>query len=120
VDDDADALELMEDFLSTAGARITIARDAEEALVELERCRPDVLVSDISMPCGDGYQLIRRIRARPPERGGATPAIALTAHKEDTDHTRAILAGFQLHLGKPVKALELVASIHQLLVRRPD
>jgi CheY-like chemotaxis protein len=119
VDDEIDALELMERFLTHAGAQTTTARDADEALAKLEQCRPDLLVSDISMPHGDGYQLIRRIRARPADRGGTTPAIALTARIGDLDHSRAILAGFQLHLGKPVKAMELVASIHQLLIRRP-
>jgi CheY-like chemotaxis protein len=117
VDDEPDALELVEDFLQRAGAIASLARSAEEALRKLDE-RPDIIISDISMPDGDGYQLIRRIRARSADRGGTTPAIALTAHVADTDHSRALLAGFQMHLSKPIKAMELVASIHQLLARR--
>jgi CheY-like chemotaxis protein len=117
VDDELDALTLMEDFLHGAGATTRLARSADEALRLLDE-RIDVIVSDISMPDGDGYQLMRRIRARAPEHGGTTPAVALTAHVEDVDHARALLAGFQMHLCKPIKAMELVASIHQLLARR--
>ncbi len=118
VDDEPDFLYLLESFLADAGASIMVARGADEALAALDKQPPDVIVSDISMPDGDGYQLMRRIRARPPERGGQTPAIALTARIGDTDHSRSLLAGFQLRLCKPIKAMELVASIHQLLPRR--
>ncbi len=118
VDDEPDVLMMVERFLSNAGAITTLARNADEALVALEDSRPDIIVSDTTMPGGDGYQLIRRIRARSSERGGTTPAIALTARVADTDHSRALLSGFQLHLCKPIKAMELVASIHQLLARR--
>ncbi len=118
VDDDADALCVLEDFLSATGARLITARSADEAMTAFAEHKPDVIVSDISMPDGDGYQLIRRVRARTAADGGTTPAIAVTAHTGATAHTRALLAGFQAHLGKPIKPFELVATIHQLVGTR--
>lgn len=114
VDDEPDALMLVERFLAAAGATALLATNVDEAMMELER-RPDIIVSDIAMPGGDGYHLMRCVRARSIDRGGATPAIALTARASKTDHSLALLAGFQVHLAKPIKATELVASIHQLL-----
>lgn len=119
VDDEPDLLSLLDDLVTSAGGTAYVATSADEALRKLDE-RPDVIVSDISMPDGDGYQLIRRIRARSPERGGTIPAIALTARIEDADHSKALLSGFQVHLCKPIKAMELVDSIHQLLARRVD
>ena len=116
VDDEPDALELIDDCLTIAGAIALRARSADEAMSKLDE-KPDIIVSDISMPGGDGYQLIRRVRARDAARGGAIPAIALTAHTLDVDHSRVLLAGFQMHLAKPVNAMKLVDSIHQLLAR---
>jgi CheY-like chemotaxis protein len=77
--------------------------------------RPDVLVSDISMPDGDGYTLLRRVRALPVEQGGGTPAIAVTALARGEDRRRAFLAGFQAHLPKPVEPAELFATITSLV-----
>lgn len=119
VDDEPDVLLFLDRFLTNVGAKVALACSADEAMVKLTFHRPHVIVSDIAMPGGDGYQLMRRIRARSAADGGATPAIALTAYAGPTHHTRALLAGYQVHLAKPIRAMELVTSIHQLLTRRP-
>jgi CheY-like chemotaxis protein len=93
---------------------VTTAASAAEAFDRLLAQRPHVLVSDIGMPSEDGYALIQRIRRLPADRGGITPAIALTAYARDDDRTRAIQAGFQKHLSKPVEPPELVAVIAAL------
>jgi CheY-like chemotaxis protein len=77
----------------------------------LKTARPDLILSDITMPNGDGYQLVRMVRSRTPEEGGWTPAIALSGYNDPLDQTRALLAGFQVHLAKPVGALELIVAI---------
>jgi PAS domain S-box-containing protein len=118
VDDEADSLQMLARVLSDAGARVLVARSAAEALVLLERERPDVLVSDIGMPEVDGYELIRRVRALAPSQGGDVPATAVTAYARPGDQARALAAGYQAHLAKPVRALELIALI-EALVKRP-
>jgi CheY-like chemotaxis protein len=90
------------------------ARSAAEALGVLRRWRPDLLVSDISMPDEDGYALIRKIRALPPEHGGGVPALALSAYARGEDRARALSAGFQGHVSKPIEPDELVAAIRTL------
>jgi CheY-like chemotaxis protein len=80
----------------------------------MDEFRPAVLISDIGMPGKDGYQLIREVRSRAPEHGGLVPAIALTAFARSEDRTRALLAGYQMHLAKPVNPEELVASVASL------
>jgi len=76
-----------------------------------------VLISDIGMPGEDGYSLMKRLRATPPEDGGATPAIALTAYARAEDRMKAILAGFQMHVSKPVEPAELIAMVASLAGR---
>jgi len=73
--------------------------------------RPDVIVSDIGMPGEDGYALIRRIRALAPESGGQTPALALTAYARTEERAKAVTAGFQYHISKPIEPAELIAMI---------
>jgi CheY-like chemotaxis protein len=90
---------------------------SEEALAALESDRPDVLVSDIEMPGQDGYALMRAIRALPPERGGRVPAAALTAYARTEDRMQALLAGFHLHMPKPVQPAELAAVVASLAGR---
>jgi CheY-like chemotaxis protein len=119
VDDDGDARELLRTVLEASAAVVMAAGSAAEALESLERGRPDVLVSDIAMPGDDGYALIRKVRALPPEYGGRVPAVAVTAHARTEDRTRAILAGFQLHVSKPVEPAELVAVVASLVGRLP-
>ncbi len=114
VDDDPDGLFLIETLLEGAHARVVTADTAASALRALRSTRPDVIVSDIDMPDGDGYQLMRMIRSRTADEGGWTPAIALTGHAGTLDHTRALLAGFQVHLAKPIGAAELLITIRSV------
>lgn len=114
VDDEPDTRELIELVLEGAGARVTTACDAAQGYDALVRGRPDVLVSDIGMPGGDGYALIRRVRALPTAEGGATPAIAVTAYAQEEDQRRALEAGFDRHLSKPVDAPTLTEALASL------
>jgi CheY-like chemotaxis protein len=83
-------------------------------LPELQRLKPDVIISDIGMAGENGYDLIRKIRSLEPEQGGRIPAIALTAYAAMSDRRRALLAGFQTHLAKPINAEDLVAVVLSL------
>jgi CheY-like chemotaxis protein len=100
--------------LADCGARVTSASSVVEALASFDRDRPDVIVSDIGMPGEDGYALIRKIRARPPAAGGAVPAASLTAYAGVEDRRRALMAGFNLHVAKPVDPEELLAVVASL------
>ena len=115
VDDDADARELLSIILEEAGAEVSTAASADEALAAFERQRPDVLVSDIGMPDGDGYSLIRRVRSLEGEAGARVPAVALTAFARAEDRGEALGSGFQAHLPKPIEPGELTALIAQLV-----
>jgi signal transduction histidine kinase len=111
VDDEQDTLELFGAALSERGAQVTGVSNAAAALRELEREVPDVLISDIGMPGVDGYDLIREVRARTPEHGGHVPAIALTAYAMGTDLGRAVDAGYQRHVTKPLDPQVLVRAV---------
>ena len=111
VDDEPDARDLVKRLLSDCGAEVHVAANAAEALGLVETVKPDVLVSDIGMPEIDGYELLRRVRALGPARGGNVPAIALTAFARSEDRTRALLAGFKVHVSKPVEPPELIATV---------
>jgi PAS domain S-box-containing protein len=111
VDDQADARELVARVLADCHAQVVMAGTAEEALRLVESERPAVLVSDIGMPDVDGFELLRRIRALGPEKGGNVPAIALTAFARSEDRTRALRSGFLVHVSKPVEPSELIASV---------
>ena len=115
VDDEADGRVLMARILEGHGARAECAKSAAEALEYLQRDRFDILLSDIGMPDVDGYELIRRVRAIDDSRSGPIPAIAVTAYARAEDRQRSLLAGYQMHLSKPVEARELVAGIASLL-----
>ena len=117
VDDDADTLHILAAVLSRHGAEVTTAASASPALAALEGQRPDVLISDIGLPDEDGYTLIRRVRALPAERGGNTPAAALTAYARTEDRAEALRAGYQLHVAKPVEPAELAAAVAALAGR---
>ena len=117
VDDDSAAVELVQEVLAQAGGEARGAVTADEALRTLERWLPDVLVSDIEMPGEDGYTLIRKIRALSPERGGKTPAVALTAFGRPEDRIRSLMAGFNIHVSKPVDPDELTAIVASLAGR---
>jgi len=111
VEDDSEARELVRRILSHCQAIVTTASGGLEALKLIAAEAPDVLVSDIGMPKMDGFQLIRRVRELEAERGGRIPAVALTAYTRSEDRTRAMLAGFQAHIAKPVEPQELAATI---------
>jgi signal transduction histidine kinase/DNA-binding response OmpR family regulator len=114
VDDEADAAEVIARMLTRAGARVMTAQSADEALEKFHRDRPHVLVSDIAMSGRDGYDLIRAIREMPADRGGDVPAAALTAYARDEDRIRALNAGFQIHLAKPVEPAALTSAVAHL------
>ncbi|HEX8456527.1 MAG TPA: PAS domain S-box protein [Pyrinomonadaceae bacterium] len=117
VDDEADTRELVAAVLASCGAHVIQAATAAEAFEQLERARPDVLISDIGMPEEDGYELLGRIRELPPERGGAIPAAALTAYARTEDRVRALRSGFQMHVPKPVEPAELITVVATLAGR---
>jgi signal transduction histidine kinase/DNA-binding response OmpR family regulator len=102
VDDEPDARDLLATALRRAGAQVSAFSSGDEAFAALEEKTPHVLISDISMPEEDGYTMIRKLRTRPAERGGAVPAIALTALADHRDRLQALEAGYQIHLAKPV------------------
>jgi PAS domain S-box-containing protein len=118
VEDERDTRELLKAILEGCGAAVTEAASAGEALAALEHTRPDVLVSDIGMPGENGYELIKRVRALPAERGGRVPAVALTAYAGAKDRRHALLAGFHTHLAKPVEPDELLAVLASLSARK--
>ena len=111
VDDEIDARDLIRRVLSDCHAEVLLAGSARDALRLIENERPNVLVSDIGMPDIDGYELLKRVRALGQSRGGRMPAIALTAFARSEDRTRALRAGFLVHVAKPVEPSELVATI---------
>jgi PAS domain S-box-containing protein len=117
VDDEMDARELVTMLLREAGAETLEAGSVSAALQEVDRSPPDVVISDIAMPIQDGYCLLRQLRSRAPEAGGAVPAIALTAFTRGEDIERSSEAGFARHLAKPVEPFELVAAVRQLAPR---
>ena len=114
VDDEHDTRNLISTVIAQSGAEVTACASAGEALETLKTWRPHILMSDIGMPGEDGYSLIRRVRALPPERGGRTPAAALTAYARDEDRGRALAAGYQLHIAKPFNPRELLAAVSDL------
>lgn len=114
VDDEPDARALVKCILEERNAEVMTAGSAKEALKALSCERPDVLVSDIGMPQDDGYQLIRKVRALPPDQGGKIPAVALTAYARSEDRKQALLSGYQMHVAKPVEPSELIAVVASL------
>ncbi|MBU7586297.1 MAG: PAS domain-containing protein [Nostoc sp. TH1S01] len=115
VDDDADMRDLAEFILTQAGAQVTIADSALQALTYLNQSVPHLLISDIGMPEMDGYSLIRHIRQYPPQQGGTIPAIALSAYAGEINQQQALQAGFQQHIAKPIEPDELVRTIAMLI-----
>ncbi len=111
VDDQADSLNVCKMMLEIHGAKVEGATTAAEAIEALKQFHPSVLVSDIGMPDTNGYELIRQIRRLPEDDGGLVPAIALSSYTQELDRTRALLAGFQLHIAKPVDFEGIVKSV---------
>jgi PAS domain S-box-containing protein len=117
VDDETDARNLVKRVLESCDVLVLTANNAPDAMRLVEQARPDVLVSDIGMPVVDGYMLLRQIRAMGKDRGGDVPAIALTAFARSEDRTRALLAGYLVHITKPIEASELIATVASLAGR---
>ncbi|HYX18478.1 MAG TPA: response regulator [Nostoc sp.] len=115
VDDDTDTREFEAFLLEQNGAKVTAVASGLEALQVLDSFIPDVIMSDIGMADMDGYMLIEQIRSRPANQGGTIPAIALTAYAADIDQQKALTAGFQVHITKPLEPEELVRKILNLL-----
>jgi len=115
VEDDTDSRELIAMFLEGCGARVSAVGSAAEAIASFGARRPDLVVSDIAMPGRSGYDLIRELRARPPEEGGSIPALALTAYAAQEDVIKARRAGFDAHLAKPVEMQDLARQLMELL-----
>jgi CheY-like chemotaxis protein len=111
VDDEQDTCDIIGAVLAEAGAEVHTSLSVGQALRDMDTWVPDILVSDIAMPGEDGYALIRKVRARPREEGGCLKAVALTAYGRNEDRVRALSAGFEMHVGKPVEPHELVRLV---------
>ncbi|HEY0320867.1 MAG TPA: ATP-binding protein [Pyrinomonadaceae bacterium] len=118
VDDEPDALEFLQFVLERSRAEVSAVSSTDEALRELERFRPDLIISDIGMPGRDGYDLVRALRELPPERGGQLPVIALTAYARSEDAAHALREGFQMHIPKPFEPSELLNAAATLCKKR--
>jgi len=114
VDDEEDARDLLTAVFDSHGAKVRAVRSVAEALNEVDREVPHVVVSDIGMPVEDGFSLMRRIRERPAGDGGRIPAIALTAYASTADRDKAIAAGYQAHVAKPFEPADVVRLVHEL------
>ncbi|HEU4797047.1 MAG TPA: ATP-binding protein, partial [Pyrinomonadaceae bacterium] len=117
VEDDDDSRKLLGTMLKRYGAKVTATKSAAEALNVFSGDVPDVLISDIGMPDEDGYEFIQKLRALPPDQGGNTPAIALTGYASRKDKERALTAGYQLHIAKPIEQSDMMAAIAALVGR---
>ena len=117
VDDESDSREVLAEILRQYGAETSTAPSAHDALVEIDRSKPQVLLSDIGMPHVDGFELIRRVRKQIPEADMI--ALALTGLGGKKDMERALVEGFQQCIVKPVQPESLVETIERLLVSRP-
>jgi PAS domain S-box-containing protein len=119
VDDEPDARDLVAELLSSSGAETATAGSVREALARVIESRPDVVISDIGMPEHDGHEFIRQVRALPVDAGGRTPVIALTAYVRVEDRAKALVAGFNAHLPKPLNLVELRAMVRRLALENP-
>ena len=117
VDDEADSRDLLSSVLELCGATVTTVGSAVEAIQMMTVRKFDVIISDIGMPEEDGFSLITKIRELPNEKGGNTPAIALTAYARAEDRVKALRSGFQMHIAKPVESSELIAAVANLAGR---
>jgi CheY-like chemotaxis protein len=117
VDDERETRECLQVALEQYGAAVLAVGSAAEALAALDRQGIDVLVSDLAMPGEDGYSLIRKVRERPGERGATIPAAALSAHVRAEERAHAVLAGFDLHLSKPIDPRALAVTVQGLAAR---
>jgi CheY-like chemotaxis protein len=114
VDDEDDSRELLKTVFESYGATARTAGSVAEAMQEMDRQVPHVIVSDIGMPAEDGFSFLRRVRARPARRGGDVPAIALTAYASAADRDAALAAGYRAHVAKPFEPVDVVRLVHHL------
>jgi CheY-like chemotaxis protein len=114
IDDELDVRDMLQTLLEDCGANVMTASSAQEGLAALTMWKPHVLISDIGMPEEDGYSLIRKIRALSPEQGADVPAIALTGYVRVEERMRALEAGYQMFVPKPVETNELISIIGDL------
>jgi signal transduction histidine kinase/ActR/RegA family two-component response regulator len=117
VDDEPDTRLLLRTVLERCGSEVATAGSAADAIAAFAQSRPDVIISDIGMPGEDGYELIGKLRAAEAGSGGRVPAIALTAYARVEDRVRALNAGFQVHVPKPIEPVELLAVVASLTGR---
>jgi PAS domain S-box-containing protein len=117
VEDQGDVRELLSVLLRQYGAEVLAFESAVDAVSALRRERLDVLVSDIGMPGEDGYWLIREVRSLDADHGGHTPAVALTAYATEADRERALAAGFQAHVSKPIEPDAFISAVAALIHR---
>jgi CheY-like chemotaxis protein len=117
VDDEPEAREIISTVIMRTGAEVTACTSATEALAKLAEWKPDVILSDIAMPDEDGYSFIGKVRSLPRDKGGETPAAALTAYARDVDRRQALAAGYQMHIAKPIGASQLVHMVARLAGR---
>jgi CheY-like chemotaxis protein len=118
IDDEADTRTLLTRLFRECKAEVRAVANAVEAIAELKRNQPDLIISDIGMPGMDGYQFIHEVRELDASQGGTVPAIALTAFARSEDRTRAMMAGYNMHVAKPIEAQELLATVANLAGRR--
>ena len=118
VDDESDARILIERMLTRCNAKVTTAASAAEALDAVKQHHPDMVLSDVGMPGEDGYEFLSKLRRLSDAEGGDTPAVALTAFARSEDRRRALMAGFQMHLPKPVEPAELLAVASNIFAAR--
>ena len=114
VEDEPDSREVLAFILEYCGAEVATAASVPEAMELFDRAQPSVLVSDISMPGEDGYELIRRIRAQSDADLARVPAIALTAYARPEERLQSLMAGFDAHVAKPIDPTELATVISRL------
>src|ERR1041384_1372956 len=120
VDDEPEARQIISTVITRTGAEVKACTSAHEALAKLMEWKPDVILSDIAMPDEDGYSFIGKVRSLPRDKGGETPAAALTAYARDVDRRQALDAGYQMHIAKPIGASQLVTMIARLAGRSTD
>jgi signal transduction histidine kinase/ActR/RegA family two-component response regulator len=118
IEDDADSREMLSILFREYGLVVETVASGAEALEAFEPNTPDIIISDIGMPGENGYELIKRIRSLPAERGGAVPAIAVTGYVSRQDRTLALEAGYQEHVAKPVDIDHLIELIKVLMMKR--
>lgn len=114
VDDEPETRQIISTVIMRTGGEVKTCTSANEALSKLADWKPDVILSDIAMPDEDGYSFIKQVRTLPHDKGGNTPAAALTAYARDVDRKEALAAGYQMHIAKPISAGQLITMIARL------